>query len=104
MTKQKIAGEDASVFLYVADITDVTQVELAVIAANEFHQQTTDHVVCAASASVLGDVLNQDLLNLKRNMDVNYFGTLNVLKVPRGGPRLACTLIHVLIASWSVWS
>lgn len=77
-------GEDATVFLYVADITDATQVELAVIAANEFHQQTTDHVVCAASATVLGDVLNQDLLTMKRNMDVNYFGTLNVLKVLSG--------------------
>ncbi|DBA04797.1 TPA: hypothetical protein N0F65_004434 [Lagenidium giganteum] len=70
----------ASIYVHVCDITKLEQVEHAVAAANEHHDAVTEHVVCAAAIATPGYFLDQDRAIHRRAVDVNYFGTLHVLK------------------------
>ncbi|ETO63013.1 hypothetical protein F444_19177 [Phytophthora nicotianae P1976] len=78
---QKVAGEDASVFVFECELVDSKQVEQAVQEANTFHGRATDHIVYAASRRIKpGYFWEQDVALMKEAMDVNYLGAVVLIK------------------------
>lgn len=68
------------VFVQSCDVTDYAGVQKAVDAANAFHARVTDHVVTAAGLATPGYFADQDISVFHKMMDLNYFGTLYVIK------------------------
>ncbi|KAF1793501.1 NAD(P)-binding domain [Phytophthora cactorum] len=78
---QKVAEEDASVFVFECELVDSKQVEQAVQEANTFHGRATDHIVYAASRRIKpGYFWEQDVALMKEAMDVNYHGAVVLVK------------------------
>ncbi|KAG2786983.1 hypothetical protein PC129_g18948 [Phytophthora cactorum] len=78
---QKVAEEDASVFVFECELVDSKQVEQAVQEANTFHGRATDHIVYAASRRIkTGYFWEQDVALMKEAMDVNYHGAVVLVK------------------------
>ncbi|GMF15914.1 unnamed protein product [Phytophthora lilii] len=79
---QKVAGKDASIFVFECELVNPKQVEQAVQEANAFHERPTDHVVYAASRRIKpGYFWEQDVAVMKEAMDVNYLGAVVLVKV-----------------------
>ncbi|KAG7390475.1 3-dehydrosphinganine reductase [Phytophthora pseudosyringae] len=78
---QKVAGEETSVFVVECELVDSTQVEKAVLEANNFHGRPTDHIVYAASRRIKpGYFWEQEVTLMKEAMDVNYYGAVVLAK------------------------
>ncbi|KAG7402029.1 3-dehydrosphinganine reductase [Phytophthora boehmeriae] len=78
---QKVAGDDAAVFIFECELADQQQVQQAVQEANAFHGRPTDHIVYAASRRITpGCFWEQDLAVMKEAMDVNYHGAVVLVK------------------------
>ncbi|KAH7485721.1 3-ketodihydrosphingosine reductase TSC10 [Phytophthora ramorum] len=94
---QKVAGEEATVFVFECELVDVEHVDQAVAEANAFHGRPTDHIVYAASRRIKpGYFWEQDLPLMKEAMDVNYYGAVVLVKVI-GCNRCAAAMIEAKV-------
>lgn len=67
-------------FVQSCDVADFSAVQRAINAANAFHGGATDHLVCCAGYVQPGYFLEQDVSIFKRMVDVNYLGSVHVVK------------------------
>lgn len=64
-----------------SDVTKHDALCAAVAQANEFHGRVTDYVVAGAGLSAPGYFIDSDVSTHRWQMELNYFGVLNTVKV-----------------------
>ena len=79
MAKNEITSKyDVDVSVHSCDVSDYKQIQQVVDEIERSH--TLDYLVCSAGRMICGKVDQIDISDLRKNMDVNYFGTLNTCK------------------------
>eukprot|EP00048_Salpingoeca_helianthica_P017522 m.237678 g.237678 ORF g.237678 m.237678 type:complete len:319 (+) comp21272_c0_seq1:50-1006(+) len=95
-------GEGMKVVSVACDVMDADAVNKAVTFAAEVQGRAVDVLICSAGLAEPGRFLEIDLAQHRRQMDLNYFGTLHAIRAVLPAMCAATVQTHVVLVSSAV--